>query len=71
MDALQTQIKAGRLKVIDPDGNVHVLAGVADGPQASIKITDRKIVYFFSAADAFTDHVAEFHNFTSNVCPPF
>ena len=44
MDALQTQIKAGRLKVIDPDGNVHVLAGAAAGPQASIKITDRKIL---------------------------
>ena len=44
MDALQANIKAGRLKIVDPDGNVHVLNGAAKGPEASIKITDRKIL---------------------------
>ncbi len=44
MDAFQANIKAGRLKIVDPDGNVHVLNGAAKGPEASIKITDRKIL---------------------------
>lgn len=44
MDALKGQIKAGRLKVVDPDGQIHVLVGAAKGPEACIRITDRKIL---------------------------
>jgi cyclopropane-fatty-acyl-phospholipid synthase len=36
-------IKAGRLKVTDPDGHLHVLEGTAPGPQAAIAITDKRL----------------------------
>jgi cyclopropane-fatty-acyl-phospholipid synthase len=41
---LNGPIKAGRLKVIAPDGRVHVLEGPAEGPHASIRITDEKLL---------------------------
>ena len=44
MDVLKAQIKAGRLKIADPDGHIHLLQGAAKGPEASIRITDRKIL---------------------------
>ena len=44
MDALKAQIKAGRLKIVDPVGHVHVLDGAVKGPEATIRITDRKIL---------------------------
>src|SRR5262245_31139240 len=37
-------IKTGRLKVIAPDGQVHILEGAAEGPQASIRITDKRLL---------------------------
>jgi cyclopropane-fatty-acyl-phospholipid synthase len=39
---LRTPIKAGRLKVTAPDGRIHVLNGMAEGPQASIRIADQR-----------------------------
>src|SRR5262245_20339116 len=45
MDAfLKSQIKAGRLKIIAPGGAVHVLSGITEGPEACIRITDRKLL---------------------------
>jgi cyclopropane-fatty-acyl-phospholipid synthase len=41
---LSGPIKAGRLKVIAPDGLVHVLKGAAEGPEASIRITDKRLL---------------------------
>lgn len=41
---LKGPITAGRLKVIAPDGCVHVLSGAREGPQACIRITDRKLL---------------------------
>ena len=41
---LRGPIKAGRLKVIAPDGQVHVLKGAAEGPQATIEITDERLL---------------------------
>jgi len=37
-------IKAGRLTVLAPDGQRHVLQGLASGPEATIKVTDRKLL---------------------------
>jgi cyclopropane-fatty-acyl-phospholipid synthase len=37
-------IKAGRLTVLAPDGQRHVLQGAASGPEATIKVTDRKLL---------------------------
>jgi hypothetical protein len=37
-------IKAGRLTVLAPDGQRHVLQGPARGPQATISIADRKLL---------------------------
>ena len=45
MDALaKAPIKAGRLQVVDPDGRRHDFKGAERGPEASIKITDPKIL---------------------------
>src|SRR5262245_58044198 len=41
---LKSPIKAGRLKVTAPDGRVHVLTGSAEGPNAGIRITDKKLL---------------------------
>ncbi len=41
---LQGPIKAGRLKVTAPDGRTHVLNGTAEGPVASIRIADKKLL---------------------------
>ena len=41
---LKGPIKAGRLKVIAPDGCVHVLGGAAEGPAACVRITDNKLL---------------------------
>jgi cyclopropane-fatty-acyl-phospholipid synthase len=41
---LRDQIRAGRLKVIAPDGQAHVLQGAAAGPQAGIRITDSRLL---------------------------
>ena len=37
-------IKAGRLKVTAPDGRIHVLNGMAAGPEASIRIADKRLL---------------------------
>ena len=45
MDATATPpVKAGCLKIIEPEGRVHVLKGPAPGPEASIRITDKKLL---------------------------
>src|SRR5688572_12247874 len=41
---LKRPIKAGRLKVIAPDGQVHVLEGASEGPRACIRITDKSLL---------------------------
>ena len=41
---LKGPIKAGQLKVIAPDGEVHVLEGASEGPRASIRITDKRLL---------------------------
>jgi cyclopropane-fatty-acyl-phospholipid synthase len=41
---LPGSIKAGRLKVTAPDGRVHVLNGMAEGPEASIKVADTRLL---------------------------
>ena len=42
--SLREPIKAGRLTVIDPEGQSHVLQGPAKGPQATIRVTDPKLL---------------------------
>ena len=37
-------LKQGRLKVIAPDGQRHVFEGAAKGPEASIRITDNRVM---------------------------
>ena len=37
-------IKAGSLKIIDPENNVYTLKGEADGPAAAIRITDKRLL---------------------------
>jgi cyclopropane-fatty-acyl-phospholipid synthase len=37
-------IKQGRLNIIAPDGRLHTLKGTLDGPEASIRITDAKVL---------------------------
>jgi cyclopropane-fatty-acyl-phospholipid synthase len=45
MQALVTPpIRQGRLKVITPDGQLHVLEGAQQGPAASIRITDNRVL---------------------------
>ena len=45
MDAFTREpIKTGRLNVIAPDGQLHVLEGAAEGPEASIRITDKRLL---------------------------
>jgi cyclopropane-fatty-acyl-phospholipid synthase len=45
MQALVTPpIRQGRLKVITPDGQLHVLEGAQEGPAASIRITDNRVL---------------------------
>ena len=45
MDSLlSAPIKMGRLSVVDPDGRLHRFQGPAAGPEASIKITDRRVM---------------------------
>ena len=45
MDAFTREpIKTGRLNVIAPDGQLHVLEGSAEGPEASIRITDKRLL---------------------------
>src|SRR5262245_57323988 len=41
---LKGPIRAGQLKVIAPDSQVYVLEGAAEGPRASIRITDRRLL---------------------------
>jgi cyclopropane-fatty-acyl-phospholipid synthase len=41
---LRDPIKVGRLKVIAPDGQVYVLEGAAEGPRASIRISDSRLL---------------------------
>ena len=45
MQALVSEtLKQGRLKVIAPDGQRHVFEGAAKGPEASIRITDNRVM---------------------------
>src|SRR5262247_482028 len=45
MQALVTPpIRQGQLKVITPDGQLHVLEGAQQGPVASIRITDNRVL---------------------------
>ncbi len=37
-------IKAGRLTITDPENNVFILRGPKDGPEAAIRITDKKLL---------------------------
>ena len=37
-------IKAGSLKIIYPENNVYTLKGEADGPEAAIRITDKRLL---------------------------
>ncbi|HEX5959233.1 MAG TPA: class I SAM-dependent methyltransferase, partial [Hyphomicrobiaceae bacterium] len=41
---LRGPIKAGRLKVTAPDGRSHVLNGTAEGPVASIRVADKRLL---------------------------
>ena len=41
---IREPIKTGRLNVIAPDGQLHVLKGAAEGPEASIRITDKRLL---------------------------
>jgi cyclopropane-fatty-acyl-phospholipid synthase len=40
---LKGPIKTGRLKVIAPDDQVHVLGSASEGPRASIRVTDKRL----------------------------
>ena len=45
MDAMPSPlIKAGFLKIIDPANNVYTLKGQANGPEATIRITDKRLL---------------------------
>ena len=45
MDSISTApVKMGRLSVVDPDGRLHGFQGALAGPEASIKITDRRVL---------------------------
>jgi cyclopropane-fatty-acyl-phospholipid synthase len=45
MEALVREpIKQGRLQVIAPDGERHVFQGAAKGPEASIRVTDARVM---------------------------
>jgi cyclopropane-fatty-acyl-phospholipid synthase len=45
MEALVREpIKQGRLQVIAPDGERHVFEGAAKGPEASIRVTDARVM---------------------------
>ena len=45
MEALvRGPIKQGRLNVIAPDGQCHILKGAMGGPEASIRITDNRLL---------------------------
>jgi len=37
-------IKAGCLKIIDPENNVYILKGQGNGPEAAIRITDKRLL---------------------------
>lgn len=37
-------VKAGQLKVFAPDNQIHVLEGASEGPRASIRVADRKLL---------------------------
>jgi cyclopropane-fatty-acyl-phospholipid synthase len=41
---IRRPIKAGRLKVTAPDGRLHVLNGPTEGPEASIRIADKRLL---------------------------
>ncbi len=41
---LRAPVKAGCLKVLDPNGRTHILQGAGAGPHATIRITDRKLL---------------------------
>src|SRR5262245_39706068 len=41
---LHGPIKTGRLKVTAPDGEIFVLNGTTKGPEASIRIADRRLL---------------------------
>ena len=36
-------IKAGCLKIIDPENKVYTLKGQGNGPEAAIRITDKRL----------------------------
>ncbi len=38
------QIKAGRLKIIDPENQSYIVEGIKKGPEAAIRITDKKLL---------------------------
>ena len=45
MDAMpRPPIKAGCLKIIDPENNVYTLKGQGNGPEAAIRITDKRLL---------------------------
>src|SRR5687767_7015183 len=41
---LKGPIKAGQLKIVAPDNQVHVLEGASKGPRASIRVTDARLL---------------------------
>ena len=41
---LREPIKAGRLSIIAPDGQLHILQGAVEGPEARIKIADERLL---------------------------
>jgi cyclopropane-fatty-acyl-phospholipid synthase len=40
----RVRIKTGRLKITAPDGRIHVLNGAAGGPEARIRIADKRLL---------------------------
>jgi cyclopropane-fatty-acyl-phospholipid synthase len=44
LELLRESIQAGRLGITDPDGQRHVLRGPTAGPEASIRITDKRLL---------------------------
>jgi cyclopropane-fatty-acyl-phospholipid synthase len=41
---LRGPMKSGRLKVTAPNGRIYVLSGAAEGPEASIRIADKRLL---------------------------
>jgi cyclopropane-fatty-acyl-phospholipid synthase len=42
---LKSFVRVGTLKVVDPEGRVHVFGGVAPGPQVTMRLTDRSLYH--------------------------